>query len=104
MPIAPRIIDDAGHLVVPAVRTRALRGSAMRCVGLGLRKGDRVALLIPDIREYLEADYGTMAAGLVRVPAGPAAHAARSSSLCCAMPARARLVTHASVRAKGRGI
>ncbi len=44
-------------------------GNALR--GLGLRPGDRVALLIPDIREYLEADYGTMAAGLVRVPLDP---------------------------------
>jgi acyl-CoA synthetase (AMP-forming)/AMP-acid ligase II len=44
-------------------------GNALR--GLGLSKGDRVALLVPDIREYLEADYGTMAAGLVRVPVDP---------------------------------
>ena len=39
--------------------------------GLGLAKGDRVALLLPDCREYLEADYGTMAAGFVRVPMDP---------------------------------
>lgn len=39
--------------------------------GQGLTNGDRVALLLPDIREYLEADYGTMSAGLVRVPVDP---------------------------------
>ena len=39
--------------------------------GLGLTRGDRVALLLPDMREYLEADYGAMAAGFVRVPLDP---------------------------------
>jgi acyl-CoA synthetase (AMP-forming)/AMP-acid ligase II len=40
-------------------------------IGLGLQKGDRVALLVPDIREYLEADYGIMSGGFVRVPLDP---------------------------------
>ena len=40
-------------------------------LGLGLVPGDRVAILLPDIREYLECDYGVMAAGLVRVPLDP---------------------------------
>jgi acyl-CoA synthetase (AMP-forming)/AMP-acid ligase II len=39
--------------------------------GLGLTRGDRVAILVPDTREYLESDYGAMAAGLVRVPLDP---------------------------------
>ncbi len=39
--------------------------------GLGLARGDRVAILLPDAREYLETDYGVMAAGLVRVPVDP---------------------------------
>lgn len=40
-------------------------------LGLGLVPGDRVAIMLPDIREYLECDYGVMAAGLVRVPLDP---------------------------------
>ena len=40
-------------------------------LGLGLQPGDRVAILLPDIREYLECDYGSMAASLVRVPLDP---------------------------------
>ncbi|MEQ9811960.1 MAG: class I adenylate-forming enzyme family protein [Azospirillaceae bacterium] len=49
---------------------RALRfGSGLRRAGL--REGAAVALLLPDIRQYLEADYGLMAAGLVRVPIDP---------------------------------
>jgi acyl-CoA synthetase (AMP-forming)/AMP-acid ligase II len=44
-------------------------GHALR--GQGLTDGDRVALLLPDVREYLEADYGVMSAGLVRVPLDP---------------------------------
>ena len=39
--------------------------------GLGLSRGDRVAILLSDTREYLETDYGAMAAGLVRVPLDP---------------------------------
>ncbi|MEW5420784.1 class I adenylate-forming enzyme family protein [Amorphus sp. 3PC139-8] len=38
---------------------------------LGLAPGDKVGLLLPDVRAYLEADYGVMAAGLVRVPLDP---------------------------------
>src|SRR4051812_13512946 len=64
------IIDDTGAWSFGQFHARVMRfGNALR--GLGLSKGDRVALLVPDIREYLEADYGTMAAGLVRVPVDP---------------------------------
>ena len=64
------IIDDAGSWTFRQFHARILRwGNAL--LGLGLRPGDRVALLLPDIREYLEVDYGTMAAGLVRVPTDP---------------------------------
>jgi acyl-CoA synthetase (AMP-forming)/AMP-acid ligase II len=66
----PAIIDDAGTLSFHDFHSRLVRfGNALRA--LGLSKGERVALLIPDIREYLEADYGIMAAGLVRVPLDP---------------------------------
>jgi acyl-CoA synthetase (AMP-forming)/AMP-acid ligase II len=64
------IIDDFGTWSFRQFHARVTRfGNALH--GLGLSKGDRVALLIPDIREYLEADYGTMAAGFVRVPVDP---------------------------------
>ena len=52
--------------------TPASPASATRWPGLGCSKGDRVALLVPDIREYLEADYAIMSAGFVRVPIDPA--------------------------------
>jgi acyl-CoA synthetase (AMP-forming)/AMP-acid ligase II len=64
------IIDETGAWSYRRFVSRINRfGHAMQ--GLGLRAGDRVALLMPDIREYLEADYGTMSAGLVRVPLDP---------------------------------
>jgi len=64
------IVDDAGRWSFQSFYARLVRfGNAMR--GLGLQSGDRIALLLPDIREYLEVDYGTMAAGLVRVPLDP---------------------------------
>src|SRR5262249_30367626 len=64
------IIDGADAWSYRALQSRIARFANALC-GLGLRRGDRVALLVPDIREYLEADYGIMAAGLVRVPLDP---------------------------------
>jgi acyl-CoA synthetase (AMP-forming)/AMP-acid ligase II len=64
------IVDAAGSWTFQQFHQRLARfGNAMH--GLGLQHGDRVGLLLPDCREYLEADYGTMAAGLVRVPMDP---------------------------------
>ena len=63
--------------------------------GLGLAKGDRIALLLPDCREYLEADYGTMAAGFVRVPMDPRLTRRELAELLQRAGVRA-LVTHPS--------
>ena len=64
------IVDEAGSWSFRRFHQRLTRfGNAMR--GLGLAKGDRIALLLPDCREHLEADYGSMAAGFVRVPMDP---------------------------------
>ncbi|WP_029004841.1 class I adenylate-forming enzyme family protein [Azorhizobium doebereinerae] len=66
------IVDEAGPWTFEAFLGRIARfGRAMD--GLGLARGDRIALLMPDIREYLEADYGAMAGGFVRVPMDPKA-------------------------------
>src|SRR4051794_14546112 len=66
----PAIIDERGSWSYRDIHARIARfGNAL--AGLGLRKGDRVALLVPDIREYLEADYAIMSAGFVRVPLDP---------------------------------
>src|SRR5262249_51021116 len=62
---------------------------------LGLIPGDRVALLVPDIREYLEADYAIMAAGFVRVPLDPRLTRAELVALLRYAGASA-LITHAS--------
>src|SRR5260370_23514271 len=64
------IIDERGQLTYRQLQSRITRfGNALRAVSLGKR--DRVALLVPDIREYLAADYGIMSAGFVRVPLDP---------------------------------
>jgi len=64
------IVDEAGSWSLRQFHQRLTRfGNAMH--GLGVAKGDRIALLLPDCREYLEADYGSMAAGFVRVPMDP---------------------------------
>ena len=88
------IVDDIGTWSFWQFHARITRfGNALR--GIGLRKGDRVALLIPDIREYLEADYGAMAAGFVRVPMDPRLKRRELVDLLRHAGARA-LVTHAS--------
>src|SRR5262245_6709022 len=64
------IVDEVGSWSFRQLHQRLTRfGNAMH--GLGLAKGDRIALLLPDCREYLEVDYGCMAAGFVRVPMDP---------------------------------
>jgi acyl-CoA synthetase (AMP-forming)/AMP-acid ligase II len=64
------IIDDHGTWSYADFHARMTRfGNAL--AGLGSTRGDRVALLVPDIREYLEADYAIMSAGFVRVPLDP---------------------------------
>src|SRR5262249_49778800 len=64
--------------------------------GLGLQPGDRVALLVPDVREYLEADYGIMATALVRVPLDPRATQRELAALVEHAGASA-LITHVAL-------
>jgi acyl-CoA synthetase (AMP-forming)/AMP-acid ligase II len=88
------IVDDSGCVTYRELFSRICRfANALR--GLGLRSGERVALLVPDIREYLEADYAIMAAGLVRVPLDPRSTPADLVALLRHAGAGA-LVTHAS--------
>jgi acyl-CoA synthetase (AMP-forming)/AMP-acid ligase II len=73
---------------------RVTRGDQKRVGGVAAR-GDRVALLLPDCREYLEADYGSMAAGFVRVPMDPRLTRRELAALLQRAGVRA-LVTHPS--------
>jgi acyl-CoA synthetase (AMP-forming)/AMP-acid ligase II len=98
----PAISDDRGTWTYRQFQSRIARfGNALR--GLGLCKGDRVALLIPDIREYLEADYGAMSAGFVRVPLDPRLTRQDLAALLRHAGAAA-LVTHASLAEKVAGL
>jgi acyl-CoA synthetase (AMP-forming)/AMP-acid ligase II len=92
------IVDDAGAWTYSQFVARIARfGNALH--GLGLQRGDRVALLLPDIREYLEADYGAMSAGFVRVPMDPQMNRPELAQALHHAGARA-LVTHASFAEK----
>ena len=96
------IADDRGTLSFRQLHSRIVKaGNAL--LGLGLAKGDRVALLIPDIREYLEADYGIMAAGLVRVPLDPRLTREETVALLRFSGARA-LIGHSSFADKLAGL
>jgi acyl-CoA synthetase (AMP-forming)/AMP-acid ligase II len=96
------IVDEHGALSFGQFHTRISRfGHAL--YGLGLARGDRVALLLPDIREYLEVDYGTMAAGFVRVPMDPRLTRHELIALLRHASARA-LVTHERFAEKVEGL
>ena len=96
------IVDHAGEWTFRRFLGRVARfGQAMH--GLGLLRGDRVGLLLPDIREYIEADYGSMVAGLVRVPMDPRAIRADIVALMRHAGVRA-LVVHADLAATVEGL
>jgi acyl-CoA synthetase (AMP-forming)/AMP-acid ligase II len=98
----PALVDDRGALSFGAFHSRVTRfGNAL--YGLGLRTGNRVALLVPDIREYLEVDYGTMAAGFVRVPLDPRLRRSELIDLLRHVGARA-LVSHEAFAEKVDGL
>src|SRR3954465_10577808 len=101
-PDRPAIVDDRGACSFGHFHARITRlGNALH--GIGLERGDRVALLIPDSREYLEADYGVMAAGFVRVPIHPRLTRRELIELLRHAGARA-LITHQSYAAKINGL
>jgi acyl-CoA synthetase (AMP-forming)/AMP-acid ligase II len=96
------IVDGSGDWSYRRFLGRVARfGQAMH--GLGLTRGDRVGLLLPDIREYIEADYGAMAAGLVRVPMDPRATRAEIVALLRHAGVRA-LVVHADLAPLAEGL
>ncbi|HEY6992307.1 MAG TPA: AMP-binding protein [Xanthobacteraceae bacterium] len=96
------IVDGRGIWSYQEFQSRITRfGNAL--AGLGLRRGDRVALLVPDMREYLEADYAIMSAGFVRVPLDPRLTRAELTALLRHAGAAA-LVTHASFAAATDGL
>src|ERR1043166_7005112 len=96
------IVDEAGSHTFRHFVARAARfGNALH--GLGLERGDRIALLIPDIREYLEVDYGAMAAGFVRVPMDPRLTRRELVNLLTHAGARA-IVTHPAFAEKVEGL
>ena len=96
------IVDSSGAWSFHRFHARLMRfGNAMH--GIGLNAGDRIALLVPDCREYLEADYGAMAAGFVRVPIDP--RLTRRELIALLQHAQARaLVTHADFAEKADGL
>ena len=71
------LIDDAsGRTWTFPALARECAGVGSRLRASGLEPGMRVAILADAQPEYLFADYGAMAAGLVRVPLDPALSAA----------------------------
>jgi acyl-CoA synthetase (AMP-forming)/AMP-acid ligase II len=96
------IIHERGQLTYRQLQSRITRfGNALRA--LSMSKGDRVALLVPDIREYLEADYAIMSAGFVRVPLDPRLTRADVAAMLRYVGASA-LVTHSSFAEKVGGL
>src|SRR3954470_9913063 len=69
---SPALIDTVGGRTISFAELASAAffvGHTLRAHGLAA--GDRVALLGDATPDYLVADYGVMAAGLVRVPLDP---------------------------------
>ncbi len=60
-----------GHKISYAALWTLARRFALALQHLGVRKGDRVALALPNIPQYPIAFYGTLLAGAVAVPTNP---------------------------------
>jgi len=52
----------------------AVNRFAQALIGLGVRKGDRVAIMLPNIPQMVIAYYGTLRSGAVAVPTNPLYH------------------------------
>jgi long-chain acyl-CoA synthetase len=77
-------LDDAAESYPKAIATiffnrkrsyQSIRGDAVRFAGglrrLGVRKGDRVALVLPNTPQFVVAFYGALRAGAIVVPCNP---------------------------------
>src|SRR3954462_7207603 len=63
----PAVIYRETSYTYPQLRAR-VRRLASALTGLGVRKGDRVAVICPNIPPMLEAHYGISLAGAIMVP------------------------------------
>jgi acyl-CoA synthetase (AMP-forming)/AMP-acid ligase II len=70
-PNKPALVDENGITWTRAQLVDRINRVGQALHGLGLQPGDRVAILHEDNRQYVEADYGVMAGGFVRVPLDP---------------------------------
>ena len=74
-------------------RVRALAGALEQ---LGLRKGDRVALISENRWEWAASDFATLALGIVNVPMFPTLHAPQIAELLAHSGARVAIVSTAA--------
>src|SRR5688572_15486357 len=69
-PDAPAIVFK-GRTLTRAEWDRQSDAFAAALIALGVRRGDRVALLLPNCPQFLIAEFGTWKAGAVVVPLNP---------------------------------
>ena len=62
---------DGRHVTFDAVEAQCNALASAMSTSLGLRKGDRVAVLLANCIEAIVTDFALMKAGLVRVPVNP---------------------------------
>ena len=65
------MIDGQRVLSFAQVEADSNRLASALLVSLGLHKGDRVAILLPNCAEFVLADFALIKAGLIRVPVNP---------------------------------
>jgi acyl-CoA synthetase (AMP-forming)/AMP-acid ligase II len=65
------VIDGQRALTFAEVEADSNRLASALLLSLGLQKGDRVAILLPNCAEFVLADFALIKAGLIRVPVNP---------------------------------
>ncbi len=65
------VIDAERSFTFAQVEAASNRLASALCLVYGLKKGDRVAVLLPNCAEFVIADFALIKAGLIRVPVNP---------------------------------
>src|SRR3984893_8851319 len=89
------VVGEQRSMTFAEVEADSNRLASYLSVSLSLKKGERVAILLPNCPEFVVADFALIKAGLIRVPVNPR-YTAREIEFIMSHSAAAALVTSAA--------
>ncbi len=99
---APAVIDASGTVTFGALRSRVAT-VAGALIGAGAATGDRVAIIVPNGRSFVEAYFGALQAGLIAVPLNAQSPAPELERELAAVDARVVIASSAILDGLGDG-